>query len=155
MEFLGIRSLSNEPIGRISYGEARRILLARALVNHPDLLILDEPCAGLDIPTKELFLQTLKKLAKAKTQLIYVTHHIDEILPLITHVLFLKNSTIFSRGTKRKMLTGFNLSEVFDCHIELKKKSGRYWITESRPNSSGDSIKCLNQITSSPFHKPK
>ncbi len=144
MEFLGIRSLSNEPIGRISYGEARRILLARALVNHPDLLILDEPCAGLDIPTKELFLQTLKKLAKTKTQLIYVTHHIDEILPLITHVLFLKNGTIFSRGTKSKMLTGPNLSEAFDCHIELKKKSGRYWITESRPNSSGDSIKYLN-----------
>jgi iron complex transport system ATP-binding protein len=144
MEFLGIRSLSNEPIGRISYGESRRILLARALVNHPDLLILDEPCSGLDIPTKELFLQTLKKLAKTKTQLIYVTHHIDEILPLTTHVLFLKNGTIFSRGIKRKMLTGSNLSEVFDCHIELKKKSGRYWITESRPNNSRDSIKYLN-----------
>ncbi len=144
MEFLGIRSLSNEPIGRISYGEARRILLARALVNHPNLLILDEPCAGLDIPTKELFLQTLKKLAKTKTQLIYVTHHIDEILPLTTHVLFLKNGTIFSKGTKSKMLTGSNLSEVFNCHIELKKKSDRYWVTESRPNSPGGPIKYLN-----------
>ena len=144
MEFLGIRSLSNEPIGRISYGEARRVLLARALVNHPDLLILDEPCSGLDIPTKELFLQTLKKLAKTKTQLIYVTHHIDEILPLTTHVLFLKNGTIFSKGTKSKMLTGSNLSEVFNCHIELKKKSDRYWVTESRPNSPGGPIKYLN-----------
>jgi iron complex transport system ATP-binding protein len=144
MEFLGIQNLSNEPIGRISHGEARRILLARALVNHPDLLILDEPCAGLDIPTKELFLQTLKKLAKTKTQLIYVTHHIDEILPLTTHVLFLKNGTIFSKGTKGKMLTGSHLSEAFDCHIELKKTSGRYWITESRPNRSRDPIKHLN-----------
>ncbi|MBT3514501.1 MAG: ATP-binding cassette domain-containing protein [Nitrospina sp.] len=132
MEFLGIQSLENKSIGKISYGEARRILLARALINLPDLLILDEPCSGLDIPTKELFLQTLDKLAKTKTQLIYVTHHIDEILPLTTHVLFLKNGTIFSKGTKSKMLTGHQLSKAFGCHLKLKKTSGRYWVTESR-----------------------
>ena len=106
--------------------------MARALVNRPDLLILDEPCAGLDIPTRERFLKTLEKLAKTKTQLIYVTHHIDEILPLTTHVLFLKNGTIFSHGIKNKMLTGPKLSDAFDCYIELEKRSGRYWITESR-----------------------
>ena len=144
MKFLGIQNLSAEPIGRISYGEARRILLARALVNRPDLLILDEPCAGLDIPTKERFLKTLKKLAATKTQLIYVTHHVDEILPLTTHVLFLKNGTIFSKGAKNKMLTGLQLSEAFDCHIELKKRSGRYWITESRLNNPGNSLKRPN-----------
>ena len=135
MEFLGIQSLSDEPIGRISYGEARRLLLARALVNRPDLLILDEPCAGLDIPTRERFLQTLEKLAETKTQLIYVTHHIEEILPLTTHVLLLKNGAVFSKGTKNKMLTGPQLSNAFDCHIGLRKKSGRYWITESRPSN--------------------
>ena len=134
MEFLGIHDLKDEQIGRISYGEARRVLLARALVNSPDLLILDEPCTGLDIPTKELFLQTLEKLSKVKTHLIYVTHHIDEILPLTTHVLFIKNGTVFCKGTKSKMLTGPQLSEAFDCHIELKKKSGRYRITDSRLN---------------------
>ncbi|MGY8762481.1 MAG: ABC transporter, partial [Nitrospinaceae bacterium] len=69
---------------------------------------------------------------KIKTQLIYVTHHIDEILPLTTHVLFLKNGTIFSHGSKNKMLTGPKLSDAFDCHIELEKRSERYWITESR-----------------------
>ena len=140
MEFLEIQNLSNEPIGKISYGEARRILLARALVNLPDLLILDEPCSGLDIPTKELFLHTLEKLAKTKTQLIYVTHHIDEILPLTTHVLFLKNGTIFSKGTKSKMLTGQQLSRAFDCHLELKQTSGRFWITGSRLSKSRNPI---------------
>ena len=144
MKFLGIQNLSDEPIGRISYGEARRLLLARALVNQPDLLILDEPCAGLDIPTRERFLQTLGKLAKTKTQLIYVTHHIDEIPPLTTHVLFLKNGAVFSKGTKSKMLTGTQLSDAFDCHIRLKQKSGRYWITESRPSDSGNSTKPPN-----------
>ena len=142
MEFLGIQSLSNEPIGRISYGEARRLLLARALVNRPDLLILDEPCSGLDIPTRERFLQTLGKLTATKTRLIYVTHHIDEILPLITHVLFLKNGFIFSQGEKNKMLTGPKLSGAFDYCIDLKKKSGRYWITECRPSNSKHSLKC-------------
>ena len=141
MEFLGIQSLINEPIGRISYGEARRLLLARALVNRPDLLILDEPCSGLDIPTKECFLQTLRKLAKTKTQMIYVTHHIDEVLPLTTHVLFLKNGSIFLQGEKNKILTGPKLSSAFDCHIGLKKNSGRYWITACRPNSSKRSLK--------------
>ncbi|MBJ78460.1 MAG: ABC transporter [Nitrospinae bacterium] len=141
MDFLGIHNLSDEPIGRISYGEARRLLLARALVNRPDLLILDEPCSGLDIPTRERFLQTLEKLAKTKTQLIHVTHHIDEILPLTTHVLYLKNGAVFSQGEKGEMLTGPKLSDAFDCHIKLKKNAGRYWITESRPNKTRRSIK--------------
>ena len=63
------------------------------------------------------------------------THHIEEILPLTTHVLLLKNGAVFSKGTKNKMLTGPQLSNAFDCHIGLRKKSGRYWITESRPSN--------------------
>ena len=135
MEFLGIQDLCNEPISRISYGEARRLLLARALVNHPQLLILDEPCSGLDIPTRERFLETLKKLAKSKTKMIYVTHHIDEILPLTTHVLFLKNRTILSQGRKNKMLTGPKLSDVFDCSIGVKQSAGRYWVIRCKPSN--------------------
>ena len=132
MDFLGIHHLSDEPIGHLSYGEARRLLLARALVNHPDLLILDEPCSGLDIPTREIFLEALEKLTKTRTRLIYVTHHIDEVLPLITHVLFLKEGHVFLQGKKNDILTGSNLSGAFDCTIRVKKNTGRYWITESR-----------------------
>ena len=144
MEFLDIQSLSNEPIGRISYGEARRLLLARALVNRPDLLILDEPCSGLDIPTRERFLQTLEKLTATETQLIYVTHHIDEILPLTTHVLFLKNGSVFSQGEKKEMLTGYKLSDAFDCHIKTEKNLDRYWVTECRLRNSKHSLKRRN-----------
>ena len=79
------------------------------------------PVQGLDIPTKERFLQTLEKLAKTKTQLIYVTHHIDEILPLTTHVLFLKNGTIFSKGTKSKMLTGLQSIGGFRLPYRIEK----------------------------------
>ena len=80
-------------------------------------------------------IKIIEKLAKIKTRLIYVTHHIDEILPLTTHVLLLKNGAVFSKGIKSKMLTGAQLSSAFDCHIELKKRSERYWITASRPHN--------------------
>jgi iron complex transport system ATP-binding protein len=86
----------------------------------------------LDIPTREIFLEALEKLTKTRTRLIYVTHHIDEVLPLITHVLFLKEGHVFLQGKKNDMLTGSNLSSAFDCTIRLKKNTGRYWITESR-----------------------
>lgn len=129
MDFLGIRHLEKTGFHRLSYGEARRILLARALINQPRLLILDEPCAGLDIPSRERFLETLEKLSATRTRLIYVTHHTDEILPIITHVLYLKEGKVFQQGKKEKMLRADVLSAALDCQVRLKKNSGRYWIT--------------------------
>ncbi len=81
------------------------------------------PVLGWISQQESFFLKTLEKLAKIKTQLIYVTHHIDEILPLTTHVMFLKSGTIFSQGPKNKMLTGSHLSVAFDCHIECREKN--------------------------------
>jgi iron complex transport system ATP-binding protein len=89
----------------------------------------------LDIPTKEVFLRTLEKLSTTQTRLIYVTHHIDEILPFITHLLYLKNGTIHAQGKKDDMLTDSVLSGAIDCPITLKKNDGRYWITGSRPKT--------------------
>lgn len=129
MDYLNITYLSKKRFHAMSYGEARRVLLARALVNEPDLLILDEPCSGLDIPSKEIFLQTVQRAAKRGTQMIYVTHHIEEIISDITHVLFMKNGDIFKQGKKKEVLTPEILSEVLGCGISLKEDSGRYWIT--------------------------
>jgi len=95
----------------MSYGEARRVLLTRALVHRPILLVLDEPCSGLDIPTRERFLETLQKLSR-KNQMTYVTHHIEEILPATTHVLYLKDGTIFRQGNKDSMLQDKILSQA-------------------------------------------
>lgn len=138
MEYLGIGHLEKKDFYAMSYGEARRVILARALVNRPLLLVLDEPCAGLDIPTRELLLETLEKLSTEdgpsgkKTHLIYVTHHIDEILPSITHVLLLKDGEIFSKGHKQEMLTDKTLSQTLNCDITLEKNRGRYWVTSAR-----------------------
>lgn len=135
MDFLGISRLAQTGFRKMSYGEARRTLLARALVNHPALLILDEPCTGLDIPTKEVFLQALEKLSATQTRMIYVTHHIDEIMPFITHLLYLKDGQIYNQGTKEEMLTDSVLSGAIDCPVTLKENEGRYWITGSHPKT--------------------
>ena len=132
MDFLGIKQLAQTRFHQMSYGEARRVLLARALVHHPDLLILDEPCAGLDIPTRELFLETLEKLSQTRTRMIYVTHHIDEIMPFITHVLYLKKGKAIRQGRKEEMLKNQVISEVLDYPISIKKSSERYWVVGSR-----------------------
>ena len=135
MDFLGISHLAELRLRSISYGEARRILLARALVNNPQLLILDEPCSGLDIPSRERFLETLGKLVTTKTRILYVTHHTDEILPFITHVLYLKEGEVFAQGEKTRMLTDKLISGALDCSIQLKKSSGRYWTANCKSSA--------------------
>lgn len=134
MDYLNITSLSKKRFHAMSYGEARRVLLARALVNEPELLILDEPCSGLDILSKEIFLQTVQQAAKLGTQMIYVTHHIEEIIPEITHVLFMKNGDIFKQGRKAKTLTPDIISDALNCQIGLNEDSGRYRITSCKPS---------------------
>ncbi len=131
LEELNIGHLQNRPYYHLSYGEARRVLLARALVNRPSLLILDEPCSGLDIPTREYLLETLEKLSK-RYRLIYVTHHVEEILPSITHVLFLKKGKALFQGPKTTVLTSKNLSRTLGCEVSIGSKGNRYWITNCR-----------------------
>ena len=126
LHLLEIEHLRQKPFRSMSYGEARRVLLARALVHRPTLLVLDEPCSGLDIPTRERFLETLQKLSR-KTQMIYVTHHIEEILPAITHVLYLKDGSIFRQGPKDSMLKDEILSGALGHPLTLHKNNGRFW----------------------------
>ena len=148
MDFMGIRHLASTPFGRISYGEARRILLARALINRPSLLILDEPCTGLDIPTRERFLETLQKLSGPKTRMVYVTHRIDEIMPFITHVLYLKNGKVFAEGEKGDLLIDKTLSGALGCPIRLQNNSGRFWVTDIQPKQRKRPGKILNFLPS-------
>lgn len=129
MAHLGIENLSHTPFKQMSYGEARRVLLARALVHRTKLLILDEPCAGLDIPTRERFLATLEKLARKRTCMIYVTHRIEEIMPCVTHVLFLKDGQIIAQGKKDELMNSETLSHALGYSLSVEKKSDRYWLS--------------------------
>lgn len=112
----------------LSQGEQRRTLIARAFMNNPKLMILDEPCAGLDITSREYLLSTLenssKKMDKTR-QFIYVTHQIDEIIPSVTHVAMLKNGEIFAKGEKKEVLTNENLSLLFDINVDIRWENER------------------------------
>lgn len=129
MRFLGIGALASNHFYSLSYGEQRRVLLARALVFKPELLVLDEPCAGLDIPTREGFLAALETLTSTGTRLIYVTHHVEEILPSISHVLYLRKGEVFEQGPKADMLADKTISKALGCAIKLTRHEDRYWVS--------------------------
>ncbi|MBT5469340.1 MAG: ATP-binding cassette domain-containing protein [Nitrospina sp.] len=127
MRYLGIEYLSQTPYSQMSYGEARRVLLARSMVHSTRLMILDEPCTGLDIPTRETFLDTVQKMSRKRTRMIYVTHRIEEIMPCFTHVLYLKDGKVFKQGRKEAMLNSTTLSSALGCSLTVQENSGRYF----------------------------
>ncbi len=128
---LGAAYLKDRPWDFLSQGERQRVLIARALMADPAILILDEPCAGLDPVAREEFLRDIKKLAAKQTApaLILVTHHIEEILPSFTHVLTLRKGRITYSGRKSGALTKAVLGEVFGARVALEKSRGRYQLS--------------------------
>ncbi len=123
--------LEDRPWAYLSQGERQRVLIGRALMAKPKLLILDEPCAGLDPAAREHFLHFLQRLGKKRgaPSLVLVTHHVEEIIPMFTHVLLLKNGRTCGAGAAATLLNSKNLSEVFDCHMTLRRSGGRFSMT--------------------------
>jgi iron complex transport system ATP-binding protein len=124
---LGASSLAEKPMEIMSAGEARRILIARALVHHPRALLLDEPTTGLDIAARRQFLETLRIIAAERRTLLLVTHHIDEIVPEIERVILMKDGTIYIDGEKENVLTSSHLSAVFGAEIEVHRAANGYF----------------------------
>lgn len=116
--------------GVLSQGEKQRLLIARALIAKPRLLILDEACAGLDLVTREQLLRTLDELARLPDApvMIFVTHHLQEIMPLFTHVLLLKEGRCLAQGGKDRILQSPLLSEAFGIPLEVVQEGQRYWV---------------------------
>ena len=111
----------------LSQGEQRKTLLARVFMNEPSLLILDEPCSGLDIRAREIFLKTLEE-SKSDIPFIYVTHQIEEIISSITHVAILDNGEIVSQGNKFEVLTEENLSKLYGIDLKIEWSNNRPWL---------------------------
>jgi iron complex transport system ATP-binding protein len=126
--------LAERPWLFLSQGERQRVLIGRALMASPRLLILDEPCAGLDPAAREHFLQFLQRLGREKSAptLVLVTHHVEEIMPVFSHVLILKAGKILASGKKDSTLNAVSLSAAFDTPIRLQKKTGRYSLIVTR-----------------------
>jgi iron complex transport system ATP-binding protein len=121
--------ISGQPYMELSQGEKQKVLIARALISAPRMLVLDEPCAGLDIFSREKLLSSLEKTGKSRdVTLIYVTHHTEEILPLFTHTMLIRKGEIFSANKTHKVLTADNLSSFFNKKVSIQKRKGRTWI---------------------------
>ncbi|HEX7373020.1 MAG TPA: ATP-binding cassette domain-containing protein, partial [Thermodesulfobacteriota bacterium] len=104
VDFLGIKDLAKEPFLQLSFGQRRMILLARAMVKSPSLLIADEPCHGLDVPNRGKILAVLEKIGRTPTRLLYLTDRRDEIPGCITHVLRLEKGKVLRQGRKEDVL---------------------------------------------------
>jgi iron complex transport system ATP-binding protein len=120
--------LAERPWRVLSQGERQRVLIGRALMAKPRVLILDEPCAGLDPAAREHFLQFIQRLGKSKNAptLIFVTHHVEEIVPVFTHVLLLRDGRVLAAGKKVRALNSKNLSHAFNARMKLQIDGKRY-----------------------------
>ncbi len=132
LDSLHLMHLKGRPYQQLSEGEKRRVLIARALMSDPKMLVLDEPCSGLDILSREQFLQSLDGVMKANCHIVYVTHHIEEFVEGITHVLLLKDGKVVAAGPKEKVISNGLLSDTFQVPVNVHWKNGRPWLEVSK-----------------------
>ena len=125
--------LAARPWRVLSQGERQRVLIGRALMANPRVLILDEPCAGLDPAAREYFLQFLQRLGAQKNSptLVLVTHHVEEIMPVFSHVLILKAGQVLVEGRKLNTLNSKSLSTAFNAQVSLRLVNHRFTSTIS------------------------
>ncbi|MFP4066803.1 MAG: ABC transporter ATP-binding protein [Spirochaetaceae bacterium] len=130
LAFMGCEHIAHRAYAVLSQGEKQRILIARALVSHPELLILDEPCGGLDPAAREHVLSYIEKLSAEADgpTLIYVTHHVEEIIPVFSRVSVMKAGRILVDGSPQAVLTGDVLTEAYGIPLEVERREGRYWV---------------------------
>ncbi len=128
LELVECPRIANRPWAVLSQGERQRVLIARALMADPRLLVLDEPCAGLDPVARETFLRFVRRLARGKDAptLVLVTHHVEEIVPCFTHALLLRDGAVVASGPMRTTVTSETLGKTFGHRVRLARRRGRY-----------------------------
>ncbi len=132
LERAGLAGMAEQPFGTLSQGERKKALLARTMMAEPKLLILDEPCAGLDLYEREKFLDMLQAFVSPRLSMLYVTHHIEEIVPLFSHVALMADGRITAQGPKREVLTPAFLREAYDLPLAVDWAGDRPWIRVGR-----------------------
>ncbi|QNG19298.1 ABC transporter ATP-binding protein [Rhodococcus triatomae] len=134
LESLGAEHLAQRTYGTLSEGERKRVLIARAMMTDPELLLLDEPAAGLDLGGREELVARLTDLAADPDApaTVLITHHVEEIPPGFTHAMLLKEGRIVSQGLIDDVITADNLSAAFSQSITLDRVDGRYFARRTR-----------------------
>src|SRR3712207_1309985 len=145
MSELGVARLADRTFGTLSEGERKRVQIARALMTDPELLLLDEPAAGLDLGGREDLVARLAELAydPDAPAMVLVTHHVEEIPPGFTHALLLREGGVVAQGLLAETLTADNLSKTFGLPLVVSVESGRYTARDrksTRLNSSHANI---------------
>jgi iron complex transport system ATP-binding protein len=123
---LGVEELRKTPLNRMSSGQQRRCLLARALVHDPATLVLDEPTSGLDFAASFDYLDRIRRLAREGRNIVIVTHHLNEIPPEVDRVILLQRGKIAADGSKAEVLTGEQLSAVYETPIRVAEVDGYF-----------------------------
>jgi iron complex transport system ATP-binding protein len=123
---LKISYLADRPVCEMSSGEARRVLIARALVHKPRALLFDEPCNSLDLAAQQKVRQTMSSLASSGTAIILVTHELADIVPEIRRVVLMNKGRVVADGAKEKILTVKCLTELFSVNVQMARRDGHY-----------------------------
>lgn len=134
LERVGVSALANQRFGSCSSGEKQRVLIARALMTNPALVILDEPTAALDLGGREQFVATLDRLAAEPdaAPMILITHHVDEIPESFTHALLMSDGEPAASGPIEDIITTQNLTQMFGIALTVERRDGRWWAWTQR-----------------------
>jgi len=128
LDRVGAAALAARTLDTLSTGEARRVLIARALVHTPKVLVLDEPTRGLDLVARHAFMERVRDVARQGTTILLVTHYVEEIIPEIDRVVLLERGRIAFDGSKRDVLTGARLSRIFAGALIVHEDGGYFHV---------------------------
>jgi iron complex transport system ATP-binding protein len=126
LRFLDAIHLAEKPVDEMSSGEARRMLIGRALVHEPRALLLDEPSTSLDLFAQHELRETVRKLAHSGIGILLVTHHLSDIIPEIDRLILMREGRVIADGPKRELLTAATLRDLFGVEVELAERDGYY-----------------------------
>ena len=126
LDHIAATYLADKLMEQMSTGEARRVLIARALVSDPRALLLDEPTTGLDIVASRRFMETLRGIAQRGKTVLLVTHHLEEIIPEIERIILIKDGRVFRDGPKAEVLTAENLTALFETPMGIRASAGYF-----------------------------
>jgi iron complex transport system ATP-binding protein len=131
LEAFGVGHLADRTFGTLSEGERKRVQLARSMMTDPELVLLDEPAAGLDLGSRELLVRDLAVMAQDPSSpvMVLVTHHVEEIPPGFTHALLLRTGTVVASGALETVLTDANLSDTFGVPLRVHHAAQRWYAT--------------------------